>query len=272
MDIIQIAKTALEQKYGTKPSRKITVRFNEEIRLLQQHHFKSLFTTAYETTLSRKNDKRIFYVAGTGAASFLTYLLGISRVNPLPAHYYCPRCKQIILGSEKYGWDLPSQVCVCGTCMERNGYDIAKEYFWNKAPYITKIAIAYAGHKPSNPWVSRPFSEQLDLWAFLHNSITNRGESYHPDDCVEQMAKRPFLFAYRDDIVDFLLQRNIPFQEAFAVADHIRCGKVANGDFLPLIREPIFSKAQISEFEKTSYLYSKVHAIESLLAVETQDM
>ena len=65
---------------------------------------------------------------GSAGASLLSYLLGISEINPLPPHYRCPNCRYIEFFSnagDVSGFDLLQKNCpVCGENMERDGQDI----------------------------------------------------------------------------------------------------------------------------------------------------
>lgn len=58
-------------------------------------------------------------------SSFIAWLLGATNVNPLPAHYYCPKCKEIeFVPNVKCGLDAPDKKCSCGTAYEKDGFGI----------------------------------------------------------------------------------------------------------------------------------------------------
>lgn len=58
-------------------------------------------------------------------SSFIAWLLGATNVNPLPAHYYCPKCKKIeFVSNMKCGLDAPDKKCSCGTAYEKDGFGI----------------------------------------------------------------------------------------------------------------------------------------------------
>src|SRR5574344_2570403 len=71
---------------------------------------------------------------GSVGSSFVATMMGITEVNPLPAHYRCPKCQTSIfndengqaLGSEySSGFDLPDKVCPnCGEPLYKDGQDM----------------------------------------------------------------------------------------------------------------------------------------------------
>ncbi len=71
---------------------------------------------------------------GSVGSSFVATMMGITEVNPLPAHYRCLKCKNSIFKDENgndlgatysSGFDLPDMVCpVCGETMYKDGQDM----------------------------------------------------------------------------------------------------------------------------------------------------
>lgn len=71
---------------------------------------------------------------GSVGSSFVATMMGITEVNPLPAHYRCTSCKHSIFDNEdgsplggeySTGFDLPDKKCpACGSLMYKDGQDM----------------------------------------------------------------------------------------------------------------------------------------------------
>ena len=73
------------------------------------------------------------FVRGGVASSFVAYLMGITSINPLPSHYYCPKCKEFYFDESltyNYGLDMPDKNCPkCHRKLKKDGFDIPYENF-----------------------------------------------------------------------------------------------------------------------------------------------
>ena len=124
--IISKAELKMKEMYGEQLPISISNRFKtEELMLKNQMMLRwmgflgELYDRFYE-------EDDFFLVRGAQmGSSFIAWLLGATNVNPLPAHYYCPKCKKIeFISNVKCGLDAPEEKCSCGTAYEKDGFGI----------------------------------------------------------------------------------------------------------------------------------------------------
>lgn len=120
--------------YGDKVPDKIIKRFNDELELFHNTEFwlqNNLYIFCELLMLMNKSNRK-YELIGAGGHSFLFYLLGITNANPLPPHYHCPRCGNLLWAEDiEMGIDLPLKMCRCGEEMDGDGFDLGYELFWD---------------------------------------------------------------------------------------------------------------------------------------------
>lgn len=102
-----IVQTALCEKYGDNPDDRIIKRVEEEWAAMERCDFVAEAAVLYELTTWLKKNQYPYISLGGSGSSFILYLLGITRGNPLPPHQYCPRCKKVWWHLGKDGFDFP---------------------------------------------------------------------------------------------------------------------------------------------------------------------
>lgn len=65
---------------------------------------------------------------GPISSSLIARLLGITPINPLMAHYHCPRCHYVEFHPEySCGCDMEDKLCPCGEKLQKDGFSIPPE-------------------------------------------------------------------------------------------------------------------------------------------------
>lgn len=139
--------TELEKKYGKTKNKVILERVREELEIIINNGYETIFLTASKLVKKSLEDGYVVGSRGSVGSSFVAYLLKITEINPLVSHYYCiNRCQNNNYESLKIientniasGYDLPSLLCeICGEKLISDGHDIPFSTFLNK--YNKKI-------------------------------------------------------------------------------------------------------------------------------------
>lgn len=133
------AEQRLYELYGDYPDLCIVNRFLSEKMALAHfgvaEYFDELAGICRES-IEKYNEKLI--VKNTVSCCFSAYLLGASEINPLPMHYYCPKCKRVEwvddLDNDKCLFDMKhTRTCECGAEMKIDGYDISWQTYLSYA-------------------------------------------------------------------------------------------------------------------------------------------
>ena len=96
--------------------------------------FDPIYLIAQRLVKHSNDDGYLVGSRGSVGSSFVATMMGITEVNPLPAHYRCLHCKMSIFNDEdgnplgaKYssGFDLPDMLCPrCGKALYKDGQDM----------------------------------------------------------------------------------------------------------------------------------------------------
>ncbi|MDD6878668.1 MAG: PolC-type DNA polymerase III [bacterium] len=96
--------------------------------------FDPIYLIAQRLVKHSNDDGYLVGSRGSVGSSFVATMMGITEVNPLPAHYRCKKCRNSIfnddngnpLGAEySSGFDLPDKKCPkCGEVMYKDGQDM----------------------------------------------------------------------------------------------------------------------------------------------------
>lgn len=127
------------ERYGMDISWPIVERLEYELDVIARNEHCGAYYLAYKLTSECRKRFVLFYTRGNASSSMLAFVLGITHVNPMQMHLYCPMCGNTDFNIGKYygekinarcGADLEKKVCPeCGDEFTGDGYDIPFEMF-----------------------------------------------------------------------------------------------------------------------------------------------
>lgn len=127
-DLTRICKEKLQALYGTNPPVSIVERLNDEFSRMTGTNYSSVYMLLHYLAAHLRNAGGRIGIRGTLSSTLTSFLLGISDINPLPAHYRCPCCGYPEFASADSGYDLPAKACPhCGSALCGDGHNIPYE-------------------------------------------------------------------------------------------------------------------------------------------------
>ena len=136
-DLRDICYNTAHSMYGENLPHQVSERLEKELTSIISNGFAVMYIIAQRLVKHSNDDGYMVGSRGSVGSSFVATMAGITEVNPLPAHYYCPNCHYYDFDSEevkafaqKSGFDMPDKKCpVCGTPLKKDGQNIPFETF-----------------------------------------------------------------------------------------------------------------------------------------------
>ena len=136
--------------YGPDLPEIVEERLQRELHSIISNGFAVMYIIAQKLVWDSNDHGYLVGSRGSVGSSFVATMSGITEVNPLKAHYICPKCHYTDFDSKAVkpyqmkgmsGCDMPDRDCpVCGTALQKEGHDIPFETFLgfkgNKEPDI----------------------------------------------------------------------------------------------------------------------------------------
>ena len=134
-DLKSLVYGKFHRLYGDNPPEIFVNRVETELHDIISCHYDVIYMSAQKLVQNSLENGYLVGSRGSVGSSIVAFMSGITEVNSFPPHYRCPNpeCKHTILDVPKgynCGADLPDAACpVCGTKMEKDGFNIPFETF-----------------------------------------------------------------------------------------------------------------------------------------------
>jgi len=130
-ELRKLVSDKLTELYGENPPEIVESRKDYELNDILTLNYDVIYMAAQKLVAYLRQHKSRVGSRGSVGSSLVAYLAGITEVNPLPAHYRCPKCKNTEFPrTHAPGADMPDKTCTaCGATYIKDGFNIPFETF-----------------------------------------------------------------------------------------------------------------------------------------------